>query len=262
MNNFKVLLNKEFVQMLREYKVIWLPLVFILLGITQPLTTYYLPSILEAVGGAQGIIIDPSMMAQSGAEVLASTLGSQFDQLGIMIIVVSLLGIIQTDKANGMLSFILTRPVTVASYISGKIISNYLLIGCSVTAGYLLSYVYANVLFTTVNGIDMFMALMFYLLWVLFIVTFTTLISTVFNSQGIVALISILVLIVSRIIVGLSPVIDFINPASMSSNAIEMLATGSMNSDTIWNVLVTLGWIGLTIIATNYWISNKKYSSE
>jgi ABC-2 type transport system permease protein len=64
MNNFIVLIKKEFVQMVREYKVIWLPIVFIFLGLTQPIVTYYLPSILEALGGGQGITIDPSMTAQ------------------------------------------------------------------------------------------------------------------------------------------------------------------------------------------------------
>ena len=39
MNNFTVLMKKEFVQMVREFKVIWLPLVFIFLGITQPVVS-------------------------------------------------------------------------------------------------------------------------------------------------------------------------------------------------------------------------------
>ena len=89
MNSFIVLVNKEFTQMIRDFKIIWLPLVFILLGITQPVMTYYLPTILEALGSGQGITIDPSMTAQQGGEILAGTLASQFDQLGIMIIAIS-----------------------------------------------------------------------------------------------------------------------------------------------------------------------------
>lgn len=64
MNNFTVLTKKEFVQMIREFKVFWLPMVFIFLGITQPVVSYYLPTILKALGGGQGITIDPSMAAQ------------------------------------------------------------------------------------------------------------------------------------------------------------------------------------------------------
>ena len=43
MNNLVVLMKKEYVQMLRDFKVIWLPIVFIFLGATQPIVTYYLP---------------------------------------------------------------------------------------------------------------------------------------------------------------------------------------------------------------------------
>ncbi|MFF5398692.1 ABC transporter permease [Peribacillus butanolivorans] len=262
MNNFTVLAKKEFVQMVREFKVIWLPLVFIFLGLTQPVVSYYLPSILKALGGGQGITIDPSMAAQKGGEVLASTLGSQFDQLGVMIIIVSMMGVVQSDKANGMLAFILTRPVTVGSYISGKVISNYLFVACSVVLGYLVSYLYVILLFTRVDFVDLLVALLFYLMWILFIVSFTTMISTIFNSQGIIALISIVFLLGCRIVVGLSPVIDNVNPASMSKHAMEVLILGTVNIDVIWSVISTIVLSALTILVTNIWISKKKFNNE
>ncbi|MFE4243575.1 ABC transporter permease [Peribacillus butanolivorans] len=262
MNNFTVLAKKEFVQMVREFKVIWLPLVFIFLGLTQPVVSYYLPSILKALGGGQGITIDPSMAAQKGGEVLASTLGSQFDQLGVMIIIVSMMGVVQSDKANGMLAFILTRPVTVVSYISGKVISNYLFVACSVVLGYLVSYLYVILLFTRVDFVDLLVALLFYLMWILFIVSFTTMISTIFNSQGIIALISIVFLLGCRIVVGLSPVIDNVNPASMSKHAMEVLILGTVNIDVIWSAISTIVLSALTILVTNIWISKKKFNNE
>ncbi|AXN39525.1 ABC transporter permease [Peribacillus butanolivorans] len=262
MNNFTVLAKKEFVQMVREFKVIWLPLVFIFLGLTQPVVSYYLPSILKALGGGQGITIDPSMAAQKGGEVLASTLGSQFDQLGVMIIIVSMMGVVQSDKANGMLAFILTRPVTVVSYISGKVISNYLFVACSVVLGYLVSYLYVILLFTRVDFVDLLVALLFYLMWILFIVSFTTMISTIFNSQGIIALISIVFLLGCRIVVGLSPIIDNVNPASMSKHAMEVLILGTVNTDVIWSVISTIVLSALTILVTNIWISKKKFNNE
>lgn len=45
-----VLYRKEMLEMTRSYKLIWIPVVFIILGIMQPLTTYYLPEILKASG--------------------------------------------------------------------------------------------------------------------------------------------------------------------------------------------------------------------
>ncbi|MGP7819197.1 ABC transporter permease [Niallia sp. 01092] len=262
MNSFTVLAKKEFVQIVREFKVIWLPLVFIFLGITQPVVSYYLPSILKAIGGSQGITIDPSIAAQKGGEVLASTLGSQFDQLGIIIIIVSMMGVVQSDKANGMLSFIFTRPVNVMEYISGKVISNYLFIACSAALGYTVSYLYVNLLYSNVNFSDFILAFMFYLVWVLFIVSFTTMVSTIFNSQGIIALISIVFLLGCRIVVGISPVIDYVNPACMSKLAMKVLILGTVNIEVIGNVLVVLVWVALTIIVANRWISKKKFNQE
>ncbi|MFT8323579.1 MAG: ABC transporter permease subunit [Bacillus sp. (in: firmicutes)] len=260
MNTFTVLAKKEFIQMVREYKVIWLPLVFIFLGITQPVISYYLPAILKTLGNGKGIIIDPNMASQKGGEILASTLGSQFDQLGIMIIVVSLMGIVQSDKANGMLAFILTRPVKIMEYITGKIISNYLFVACSIVLGYSVSYLYVQLLYTNVDFNDLVMALFFYLIWVLFMVSFTTMISTIFTSQGIIALISIVFLLSCRIMVGLSPVLDYMNPASMSKYAMEVLNFGTIDTEVIGHIIMAFLWVALTIIIMNKWISKKRFN--
>jgi len=262
MKNFFVFVQKEWKQFLRELKIIWFPVVFLFLGITQPVVSYYLPSILKALGGGQGITIDPSMTAQQGGQVLASTLGSQFDQLGVIIIIVSLMGIVQSDKANGMLSFILTRPVSITSYLSGKIISHYLFIACSVTIGYFISYAYVVFLFTSVPLMPLFLSLLYYLIWVLFIVSFTTMVSTIFNSQGMIALLSIVFLLGCRIIVGLNPIIDSLNPASMSSFATKLLITGNFEPITLWSLLSTIFWLLVTILMTNRWISKKKFHTD
>ena len=65
MNAFITLSKKEISQMTREYKIIWLPIVFILLGLTQPIMMYYLPVILQSVGGVEGIIIDPTKIGRA-----------------------------------------------------------------------------------------------------------------------------------------------------------------------------------------------------
>lgn len=262
MSSFLILMNKEFAQMLRDFKLVWLPIVFIFLGMTQPVLTYYLPTILEALGGGQGITIDPTMIQQEGGQVLATTLGSQFDQLGIMIIVISMMGIIQADKTRGMLAFILTRPVTVWSYVTGKIISNYLLVIVSVAFGYFISFLYVNYLFSGVPILHMLVALLMYSLWVLFIVSFTLMISTIFNGQGVIALIGIVFLLICRMTVGLHPTIDILNPAGMSQHAMTLLFTGAINPDLMGNTVLTSIWILLTLFVAHYWINQKKFHQD
>jgi ABC-2 type transport system permease protein len=86
--------------------------------------------------------------------------------------------------------------------------------------------------------------------------------SAIFHSQGIIALISIVFLIGCRIIVGLNPIMDQLNPASMSKHAMETLMTGLVDSNAVGNLLLTFVWILLTLFITNYWISNKKFNQE
>ncbi|WP_163582551.1 ABC transporter permease [Gracilibacillus saliphilus] len=259
MNNLSVLTKKECTQMTRELKIIWLPLVFIFLGIIQPVVSYYMPFLLKAFAGNEGITIDPNMAAQKGEEILASTLGSQFDQLGIMIIIVSLMGAVQSEKANGMLAFILTRPIKVIEYLGAKIISNFLFVATSVIVGYTVSGLYVNVLFTDVQFANMLTALFLYLIWVLFIVSFITMVSTILNSQGIIALTSIVFLLGCRIIAGFHPIIDSVNPATVSKHAMEYLVIGTVDSRIVGSVFITLLLTIMMISISNIWISKKKF---
>ncbi|TKV46405.1 hypothetical protein C1I58_25080 [Bacillus sp. PIC28] len=119
-----------------------------------------------------------------------------------------------------------------------------------------------NYLFTVVPFAHLITGLLFYLIWVLFIVSFTTMISAIFQSQGMIALISIVFLLACRVIVGLNPIMDQLNPASMSKYAMEMLVTGGVNSNAIINGLLTIVWILLTLFVTFYWIANKKFNDE
>ncbi|MGE7834800.1 ABC transporter permease [Viridibacillus arvi] len=262
MNSLAVLMKKEYSQVLNDFKVIWLPLVFIFLGTTQPIMTYYLPAILKALGGAQGISIDPSMTEQTGGQVLAATLGSQFDQLGIMIIVIAMMGLIQSDKSSGMLAFILTRPVTVSSYIGGKLLSNYLLVSISVGIGYVASLLYIHFLFTGIELTLMITALFCYLLWILFCLSFTTMLSAVLNSQALIALIGIITLLICRMLVGLHPVLDVINPAGMSKHAMNLLITGLVGANFSINFFATIFWVILTVMFTYHWIVKKKFQPK
>ncbi|MBK3497243.1 hypothetical protein JFL43_20920 [Viridibacillus sp. YIM B01967] len=259
MNSLGVLMKKEYSQVLRDFKVIWLPLVFVFLGATQPIMTYYLPVILEVLGGTQGISIDPTMIEQTGGQVLAATLGSQFDQLGIMIIVIAMMGLIQSDKSSGMLAFILTRPVTVSSYIGGKLVFNYLLVSVSVGIGYFISLLYIHFLFTSVELSQLIGALLCYLVWVLFSVSFITMLSAVLNSQALIAIVGIITLLICRMLVGLHPMLDAVNPAGMSQHAMNLLISGSIGANLSINLLVTIIWVLLTVIITHYWILQKKF---
>lgn len=259
MNTFYILSRKEINQMMREFKLIWLPIVFILLGITQPIIMYYLPLIIESLGGVEGIMIDPTMTQLGGRDVLASTINSQFDQLGMIILVVSVMSVIQAEKANGMLAFILTRPVSISSYINSKIVTHYLLAVSCVAIGYAVSYGYTAYLFTTVPIAELLWAFMVYCIWLLFIITFVTMLSTFFYSPTVIALVSIVVLLLCRLSAGLHPLLDVVNPASNSLRATSVLISGSMGDWWEINIVTTLFIVLGMLLIMHYWIAKKKF---
>src|SRR5699024_12574536 len=98
-----------------------------------------------------------------------------------------------------------------------------------VTLGYVASYLYVHFLFTTIPFGTLLLAVLLYLSQVLFIVSFTRMISTIVHSQGVIALISIVFLMGLRIIVGLSPVIDHMIPASIRVCTMDVMIRGTMD---------------------------------
>ena len=59
MNLWFVLFKKECLEMVRNFKVIWVPLTFLFLAKLIPLTAYYMPKIIDALGGLpEGTVIE------------------------------------------------------------------------------------------------------------------------------------------------------------------------------------------------------------
>lgn len=259
MNTFLALSKKEINQMTKEYKVVWLPIVFILLGLTQPIMMYFLPAILQSMGGIEGIMIDPTLAKPEGQEVLASTLNSQFDQLGIIILAIATMGIIQGEKANGMMAFIFTRPVSILSYLNSKILSHYVLAVLCIALGYAMSFGYTSYLFTSVPITRALIALAFYCIWLLFVITFVAMMSTFFNSSPFIALISIGVLFICRFCAGVHPFLDVLNPASNSLYATTILVTGDVETWYSFTIVVTLLLVLLMMIIMHHFIAKKKF---
>lgn len=242
MKQYHVLFKKEWKQFLMDWKIIWLPIVFVLLGFIQPVMTYYMPMIIDNIGASEGIMIDPKALEQSSQEVLASTLGSQFDQLGIMVIAISVMGMIQSDKASGMLDFLFTKSIRASTYMLSKYFSHLLLVLISVTAGYFMSYAYTVFLFDKIPLQQVLLGLFYYLIWVAFMIAFIQLMGTLFNQVALIAIISIVILLILPMLTGLNHTLDFVLPSSMSMEAMNQVVMNQTN-DMMIHLLITVGWI-------------------
>lgn len=223
------LLAKEWLEMKRNLKVIWLPIVFAILGLTQPLLVKFLSEILKAVGGVQDADALVQMMGPTTPEViLGQTLSSQYDQLGIIIFAVAAMGVILSDRNSGMLAFIMTRPVELRSYVMAKWMSQFMTAFCVLLFGYALSAYYTILLFGDLSLKRVILAFLMYVVWFCFVVGIVILASAFFKSSAAVASIAVVFAIILTALNALDSKWLALSPAYLSKSAAQFLTNGQV----------------------------------
>ena len=257
LNNLRTLLHREIIEMFREYKILWLPIAFIGICILQPITMKILPTILA---GQEGIIIDPNAPASTGDDIYSGVY-SQFNQLGIMIIAISLMGTVFKEKKEGILSSLFTKPISVHSYLLSKYISSCAIIIISLIVGTLSAIYYTNIYFTDVTWKYYFSSLGFYSIWVLFIISVVITMSTILKSQIQVAIAGIGIPAILLILNGFSnEILELLLPSSLSINVVAVLTDGAMTQN--WQVNIVISFILIVALYITSYISLKNKNLE
>lgn len=91
-----VILKKELTENWRNFKWLWVPIVFILISIMDLISTYYMPIIIESAGGLpEGTVIDIPMPSPSEAMLMSF---SQLNMIGVLILTVMSMGTISGES--------------------------------------------------------------------------------------------------------------------------------------------------------------------
>lgn len=180
MRQWTVLYRKEWLEMIRAHKLLWMPLVFILFGAMQPVTTYFLPDILAHAGNMpEGTVI--SIPAPSAAEMMADTLG-QFNSVGLLILALVAMNMVSGERSSGLTAMILVKPVSYRGYIAAKWAALVTLVSISFAGGFAAAYYYTAVLFDTPDWRGSVSAFLFYWLWLVVAGTVTLMFSAFLRS--------------------------------------------------------------------------------
>ncbi len=235
--------------MSRNFKLLWMPLVFILLGIMQPVTSYYLPQILETAGELpEGAVLN--IPVPSSAEVLVGTLG-QYSQIGVLILALGFMGIVAGERSSGVAGMILVKPVSFTSYITAKWLSAVLLAGISFFLGMIASWYYTTLLIGDIAFSTLLNGSFIYFIWLAFLITVTVLFSSFLKSSGIVAFVTILTAILLSAITSLLSKWMIWSPARLSGHSHSILMTDTTGEHFVLALTVTIALIiGLLILAT------------
>jgi len=246
MNTWLVLFRKEWLEMSRNYKIIWIPLTFILLGLLQPISSYYMPEIMKNASNLpKGTVI--KIPLPSSGEVLAQTLG-QFNQMGVLILVLAFMGIVSSERRSGMIKMILVKPISYTSYITAKWVSAILLSLGAVILGMLASWYYTELLIGDFPFIKLMMGTGLYFIWIIFLLTCTVFLSSSLKSSGLAAAFTLLFSIILSLLTSLLEKWMKWSPAKLPSAASELFSKGKVDSPLLLPLIIT----GLVIILFIY----------
>lgn len=236
MKIFLTLFQKEWLEAWRDKKLLWLPIVMIILAVSQPISYYYMEDILAVAGNLpEGAVID--IPVPTGEEVISSIL-SQFDLIGTAIVILSVMGAISNERNNGALSLVMARPVTPLQYIVSKWLVHASILIISFGVSYLFAYYYISLLFNEVSFMRLFISFAIYSLWIIFVMTVTLFVGTWVNKTGGIAGVSVMLVAALYLANSIFPKFMKWNPANASQQSYYLLITGNVE-DTLYLMVIT-----------------------
>lgn len=237
MSQFTVLFQKELKESVRNLKWVWIPIVFILLGIMEPITTYFLPQILESAGNMpDGAVFQLPEMTPG--QIFGSALG-QYQFIGMLIIAFAFSGLVAKERKNGTAAFLYVRPLSYSSYILSKWSSSLLLLLASFVVGISASAYYIHLLFGEFSLAKFFGMIGIYSLWIVVALSMTLLMSALF-SPGIATALSIFLIVFFPMIDGLILRYWPWTPWKLYSYAAMLMAGDAPNADLWWTIAIAV----------------------
>lgn len=216
--------RKEMLEMWRSGKWLWVPAVSILLCVMNPVSSYFMPLIIEKAGNLpDGAIIQ--IPPPQAAQVMRDTL-SQFSLMGLLILVLAGMGVVASERAGGILAMITVKPVSPVAFLTAKWAGLLTLAGASFGAGYGAAWYYTEILIGPVAPGRALAAFGSYALWLVFILTVTLLMSTWLKSGAAAAFTSLFTAAVLSVLTGLLPKYMVWSPGRLGSHAAVLLADG------------------------------------
>ncbi|WP_164219840.1 ABC transporter permease subunit [Virgibacillus sp. YIM 98842] len=235
------LFKKEIIENWRNKKWIWVPLIFILLAIIDPISNYYMPQIIDSIGGMpEGAVFEIPEL--SSAEVILMTLG-QLSSLGVLVIILMSMGAIAGERKSGVIELILVKPVSYQHYITAKWAALLSLVWTALILGLTACWYYTVTLFGELPVISLLQIIFFYGLWITLVVTIVIFYNSFVKTPGLVAFLSIATIMAMSLLTQVFGRFLEWSPNNLSGHIFESLMIDQLTGDLIATAFVTMGLI-------------------
>jgi ABC-2 type transport system permease protein len=248
MKGLMPLLKKEIKEQFKTYRFLVVMSVFLLFGLTTPLTLKYLPEIIKMAGEGMEINFPPP----TAIEALLSYSGD-ISQIGIFVIVLVAMGSIANEMQRGTALMVLSKPVSRTAFVTAKLLALSMTSLVSLAASSLVCFGYTVWL---IGGADVsnFIGLNIMVgLFMVFSIAITLLFSSIFRSSLAAGGTALAVIIGQAILTAVPKAGDFM-PGQLLGWGNNILTGG----DTYWWALgVTVVLIVLFVYLSHRALSNK-----
>ncbi|WP_067840855.1 ABC transporter permease [Amphibacillus sediminis] len=189
--------KKEWQEIARNYSWIWVPIVFVLFAIMDPISNYYLPIILEKVDGIpEGMLLELPEISAADAIMMGL---AQFSTFGVLIVILLTMGTIAGERKSGITELVLVKPVKLHNYVIAKWLTKLSFFIPAFIFAMLVGWYYVNILYATIPFSDWIMMIIFYSCWIIFVISLAIFFNTIVQAPGLVAGLTLLTLVAMSI---------------------------------------------------------------
>jgi len=182
MSSSTAFLHKEFLEIVKTWRIWVLPGMLLFFGISSPLIALLTPTLVSSIAGSQpGVVIQvPDPVPLDAYKQFLKNL----DQIVLITIVIAGAGVVSGECRAGTAALILTKPLSRTGFILAKITAQQILVVGAVAVGTGVCAGMTTLLFGASPAGGFILSILVWLVLALLMVVVMTLLSALFSSRG------------------------------------------------------------------------------
>lgn len=235
---FLLMMQKEWKEQIKTYRLLFVPVLFALLMVMQPISTKMLPELLKNADSLPpGTVIE--IATPTAIQVMGTVIGKTEMLLALVLILITM-GAVSSERLSGVAAMVLVKPVGRAKYFFAKAMSYSVLAGLSFVAGTLLAAYYTQVYFGDLDWANVMLGTVAYLPNIVLIISITLFGSSFIKSPvGAGGLALVLYFVLTMVPQYLGNTIKNYTPSELSANVVSVMTEQSYSlTEPVIGVLV------------------------
>lgn len=234
--------RKEWMENVRNYRLLVVVVVLLFFGITSPILTKYTPELMQLVPtGGMKIEIPPQTVVDAITQYVKN-----MGQFGVFLGVLLTMGAVAQEKEKGTAAMMLAKPLPRGAFLGAKFLGLAALFAVGLAAAMLAAYYYTLLLFEAMDIPHWLLLNLLIFVYVLVIIAITLFCSTLTRSQATAVGISAGFLVVAWLASAVLGVGKYL-PGELITWGVRLMAGNTTSS---WVALaVSLGLIVLAFVA-------------